>query len=173
MNVWRIKKNSSAYRDFLQNFTYMDSWTTNEKEILAFLGIKDLGQVIPDAKCLKLYEVPKQLQEQLQKSREDGKGNLYYYAAKNSKLNNAWVEFCKLHKLQEYNPWLWLNYGLDGPANRGPGENVAVYLLKEDLFLVSEGIGNGIGPKDWLEPFSTVEFNRLKDVQAGNSKEAL
>ncbi len=167
MNVWRIKKNTAAYRDFLQNFTYMDSWTAKEKEIVAFLGINDLSQVIPDAKCLKLYEVPKPLQEQFQKSREDGKGNLYFYAAKNSKLNNAWIDFCKAQQLREYNPWVWLKYGIDSPGKQGTAESYNIYLLKDDLFLVCDGIG-GVGPKDWLESFSAVEFNRLKEVQAAN-----
>lgn len=169
MNVWRIKRNTTAYKDFLQNLTYMDSWTAKEKEILAFLGIKELQLLIPDARCLKLYEVPKQLQEQFSKSREDGKGRLYYYAAKNSKINNAWIEFCKQQKLLEYNPWLWLKYGIDNPGRQGSGESIEVHLFKEDLYLTADGAGSSMGPQNWLEPFSMAEFNRLREVQAGEN----
>ena len=164
MNVWKFKKDTPAYKDFLHNFTYVDKWEENKKEILDLLGIEDFSTVVMDAHCLRLLEVPKHLEEQFEKSKIGRKAGRAIYAKQGSKINTAWVAFCKSHGLKEYNQWVWQNYLITSESDLKYGENVGIHRIGEDLFITCDGDGSGFNTKKWLEPFSSIEFSGLKEA---------
>ena len=162
MHIWIFKKETQAYKDFMHNFTYVDGWNKCKEEIKSFLGIKGLEALTTNINRLILLEVPEHLAEQFTKGKQDGNGQVYFAAKQRSKIDKAWKEFCKEHKLEDFNTYVWWSYDIATYSGKKIGDKTKVERINDDLFMTCEGDGSYFDTVDWLEKFNTAEYYRLK-----------
>lgn len=97
---FKVKKETREWDLFNKLWTLQDSWLAIKDKLDAFFGCDIHHNLAVSIHELYMSDPPEHLRDQFSKN-PDRQG--YYRAKSNSKIHKQWLEFAKVHQLEDYN----------------------------------------------------------------------
>lgn len=159
---YEIKPDTEVYNKITELLEMKRRWNDKEdigKKMAELLGFKSNEELDENVACwphrLMLTNPPEHLKGQFC-SNPNRHG--YYEAKKKSKINQAWIQFCKENNLTDYDIWEYLNFSVGLFNVRGKKRFQGI----EDRYFIESQKEIDVQRFSFLQPMPEHEFLKIR-----------